>query len=120
MHSRAVDGGLMSTRGGWPERRRATVQVPAALVACLLALTLTTITRSHPGQHHVNRVAAVGVVSSDVSHGLARIDQHAVTAAPAVVAATLRVARAEAQPVTVAATRTPATPRERGPPGRAA
>ena len=69
----------MTTRRAVQADRRATNQITAALLTCVLALTLATLSRSPAGQHHFARAkVVVGVSSNDVQNAVARLDLHAV------------------------------------------
>jgi hypothetical protein len=111
----------MSTRRPVVADRRAVTRLSAALLTCVLALTLTAITRSHSGQHHLARAkAVVGVSATDVQQVATRSDQHAV-ADLASASDTARGVRASgSDPINLVDARSVETPRVRGPPGRAA
>ncbi len=111
----------MTTRRAGQADRRAANQITAALLTCVLALTLATLSRSPAGQHHFARAkVVVGVSSNDVQNAVARLDLHAVADASSGRAGSQAVAASATHLVTHLDSRTTDTPRVRGPPERAA
>lgn len=121
MHSTAVHRCAMSTRRAPAADRRAVNRALAALVAAVLALTVTTLTRSATGQHHgAHAKAVVGVSAGDSHHMLARLDPHAVADRTATDGRSSRGHFAATDVVAVLDSRGADAARVRGPPGRTA
>jgi hypothetical protein len=111
----------MTTRRGCQADRRATRHLSAALLTCVLALTLATVSRAPAGQHHLARaMAVVGATTNDVHYAAARSDLHAVADPASAGTGSHGFATSAGHPVAHLDARTADTPRVRGPPERAA
>jgi hypothetical protein len=111
----------MTTHRALAADRRVTTRAVAALLTCLLALSLTAIMRSHEDGHHVaHGKPAIGVSVRDAHQVAARLDQHATADPASATRTTLGVRAARTDPITLLDARRLDATRVRGPPGRIA
>jgi hypothetical protein len=95
------------------------VRAAAALVICLLGLTLVTTVHAAQGHRHATRgVAMVATATADVQPGTTRADQGTLGATPVIAAAVIRWP-STADSSRSASRPTAQTPPVRGPPAQA-
>jgi hypothetical protein len=109
----------MTTRQAPAAEQRAVTRALAALLTCVLAVSLIAITRSHGADHHAaHGKPVVGISMRDFHQVAARLDQHAVAADASAQENTHGVRAAHTDPITPLDARRAGPNRVRGPPRR--
>jgi hypothetical protein len=111
----------MTTQRALAADRRVTTRALAALLTCVLALSLIAITRSREGAHHAaHGKPVVGISARDAHQVAARLDQYAVADPVSATRTPPGVLAARTDPVALLDARRAEAARVRGPPGRVA